>query len=218
SPDAGSRFRLFFSRGLVRLSSALHDPFFLGGSAMRGLYYTIGLLTILGMMLPAFAADEKKDTEKKPPVTTAPKDNKMVTVGQIEGKLTKVELEGKIVVIEVKIPYLQGRNVSHQTKTHELSMAEDIQVFWKQLPVEYDDKGKPKKPNPKEVKKPVKGPGGIMGYPADTDTLRKDQVVLAVLRQKKDAPKPMPKKDKDLVVDENRPVISAIYILFEPRK
>jgi hypothetical protein len=100
-------------------------------------------------------------------------------------------------------------------------VADDLQVLLPHPPIELDDKGRTKKPTAAELKKAVKGPKGMGGkwYPGDFDSLKQDQVVVAYLKQKKEAHKYVPpgKKDKDLV-EENKPVIATICIMYEPMK
>jgi hypothetical protein len=180
---------------------------------MRRVSYALTLAAML-VGSAAFAQDENKDDKKEPekkPATKAEPKPTMVTVAQFEGKVIKVELEKKIVGIEQTGAVFDGRNFQPRSKTQDWNVADDFQVFWMHPPVELDDKGKPKKP--KEVKKPVKGPGGISGYPTEPETLRRDQQVRVVLQKKKET-RTAGKKD----TDENKPVVTAVYILFEPKK
>ncbi len=157
---------------------------------------------------------EKKDSETKP-IKPDPKP-KMLPAGQISGRV--VTVKPGLVTIEVSVPYVSGRRIREYKKKENLKLADDVQVFWHQLPVELDDKGRPKKPDPKDVKKQVRGPGGLTGYATETENLRGEQQVIAVLQQKKDRPKTGVKKSDDAKDDENKPVVAAIYILFEPKR
>jgi hypothetical protein len=175
----------------------------------------VGVVAVLGCVVPLCAAQDKKDGDKKPAAKPEPPKEKMISVGTMEGRVTKVELGQKCVTIQRKVPVLSGGRVQAGNKDEEYSTTEDVQVFYMNPPVEYDEKGKPKKPNPKDVKKPVKGPGG-KGYLAEFDSLKKDQIVRLYLVKKKVAPTyPRPKKDE--LAEENKPLANAIYILVEPR-
>jgi hypothetical protein len=185
---------------------------------MQAFRLTFALITILASAGLGAAQEENKvekpEPPKKPAAKPEPPKDKMVAVGQLEGKLTRVELDKKVIEIEVAIPYLDGRNIRHKHEKQEMTLGEEIQVYWKQPPVETDDKGKPKKS--KDIKRPVKGPGGIVGFPTELDTLRKDQLVQVVLSQKK--VKPAFGKPKNTAGDENKPVVSAVLIVYEAKK
>jgi hypothetical protein len=171
----------------------------------------------LGLALSMAVADDQKPAAKD---KTPAKDN-LVPVGQIEGKLVRVETDKKVLAVEVnnKIPQAvpQGRRVEvryhDQKKTLEYPIADNVQVLRKDLPVELDDKGKPKKPTAADLKKRVKGPGGLMGYPAELDNVKKDQIVIVFLKQKKDALKAASKakKDEKEFLDD-KPLVTTIYI------
>jgi hypothetical protein len=185
---------------------------------MDSIYRWAVLSTILALVVPAWAADDKKEDKDKKPAATQkpdPKD-KMISAGKITGKLVRIEAAQKTLAIQVRVPYLNGRNVAYQEKSLEFTAADDMQVLLKNPPVETDEKGRPKKPNPKDLKKRVKGPGG-MGYPGDFDSLRTEQMVELYLSKKKDANKTVGRKDKELL-EENKPVVTSIYILYEPMK
>lgn len=156
-----------------------------------------------------------KQTEKKDAAPSPPAKPKMQAVGPIEGRITSVELESKAVGIEVTTVYSDGRNLKEHKQTHQLRLADDAKVFWRQMPVELDEKGRPKKSS---TKKPVKGPGGLTGFPTETETLRREQQVIAILQQKKETAKPTVKKTKDTEVEDNKPTISAIYIVHEAKR
>ncbi len=103
---------------------------------------------------------------------------------------------------------------------YELEAPEDMKVRTMLLPVEYDDKGKPRALTDKE-KKALKGPDPkLPGYDADFESLKNDQTVEVYLIKSKDSPKPKTKdKDGDLVDDtSDKPKIAMIVILAEAKK
>jgi hypothetical protein len=174
---------------------------------MQNRFRWVALVMVLGLVVPAFADDKKA------------KDN-LVPAGQIEGKLTRVETEKKTVALEVTskvvtgVDRRTGPRYQDQKKTFEYPLADDVQVLRQNLPVELDDKGKPKKPSAADLKKKVKGPGNLKGYPADLDSVKKDQIVILFLKAKKEALKPAPrakKEDKEFLDD--KPMVTTIYII-----
>jgi hypothetical protein len=93
---------------------------------------------------------------------------------------------------------------------------EDMKVRLKTLPVEYDDKGKPKKLTAKE-KAALKGPDkALPGYNAEWENLNKDQTVELYLT------KPKPKKgqekefQKELDKGDERLEVWLVVIAAEP--
>jgi hypothetical protein len=179
----------------------------------------------------AFAQDEAppakkqdpKPTEKKPTpnptVTPKPETKpKMVTVAQPEGKVLHVDTESKTLVLELVSALTDGRNLSVKRRPQKFTLANDVQVYWQQRPVELDEKGRPKKVNPKDLKKPVKGPSGLYGFPTELDTLRKEQLVIAVVQQPQATKKPGVKKSTDDESEANKPAVTAVYIVFEPKR
>ena len=177
----------------------------------------VALAVALGVVCPALARDDKKDGDKKPASNSKPEPpkEKMVPAGQVEGKVVRVEAGKKILAIKVKLPYLNGRNVAYHDKDVEYTAADEVQVLLANLPVELDEKGRPKKPNPKDLKKAVKGPGGIKGFPADFDALHSEQVVRLYLVKKKEAYK-SPRQKKEEALEDNKPLIGTVFVIVEP--
>ncbi len=102
------------------------------------------------------------------------------------------------------------------TKKIELDAPEDMNVRTKVLPVELDDKGKPRKLTEKE-KRELKGPDPTLpGYTGDFDSLKSDQTVEVFLAKQ---PPKSKAKDKDADNTEStRPRIARIVILAEAQK
>jgi len=97
-----------------------------------------------------------------------------------------------------------------------------------QLPIDFDEKGKPKRYSAQELKD-LKGPDPkLPGYTADFDSLKPEQVVKVYLARKKGAKaaplqQPGKKKGKDDNAEaadartENRPEVTMVLILAERR-
>jgi hypothetical protein len=122
-------------------------------------------------------------------------------VNRLQGKLVKTDKTE--ITVEVPLP----RNMH---KDYKLPTMDNMAVLWVNPPVELDEKGKPKKVKPQDRKKPVTGPGGVKGYPAETSDLRNGQIVQVFLMQKK------AKRGSNEKTD-NKPAVGAVYILAEPR-
>jgi hypothetical protein len=178
-------------------------------------------------------ADEKKKETKK----AEPKD-KLGT--PIVGKLKRVEGAQKYLTVEVAIPagmVVSGvRTVGKVRvptyrpqiirKDFDFQAADEMKVRAAQPPLDYDEKGKPKKYTAKELKE-MKGPDpNLPGYMADFDSLKAGQIVkVYFIPPKKDegkawAAKDKPKKkdkdgDKD-IADEVKAEARMIVIMAEP--
>jgi hypothetical protein len=102
------------------------------------------------------------------------------------------------------------------TQKIELDAPEDMKVRTKLVPVELDDKGKPRKLTDKE-KRELKGPDPTLpGYTGDFDNLKSDQTVEVFLAKQ---PPKSKAKDKDADnAESTRPRIAMIVILAEAQK
>jgi hypothetical protein len=181
----------------------------------------VGLLMALALMVPVCAADDPKPAAKDKTDSKDKKDSKekWVTVGTVQGKLAKFESAQKTLHIQGSVPYVNGRSVAQKAVDRQLQMADEVQVLVSHPPIEVDDKGKPKKPSAADLKKAVKGPPEVGGkwWPGDLDSLKTGQVVTVILKQKKEAYKYVPKAKKDELAEENKPVVTTICIVAEPR-
>ncbi len=167
---------------------------------MRRLFCSAGLVVALGFGVSAWA-DDKKDSDNKP------KDYKKefqdyTVVNNLRGKLVKVD-KGQSLELEVAVNAKTNKKIDFPT-------LDNMEVLWVNPPVELDDKGKPKKVKPQDRKKPVTGPGGIKGYPADPSDLKNGQIIQVILMQKKAKPGSKDKAD-------NKPSVGAVYIIAEPK-
>ena len=119
--------------------------------------------------------------------------------------------------LQVQLAQAQAQMVQVKTEKHnvDIEASDDVKVRRKDPPVEFDDKGNPKKYTPKELKE-LKGPDPkLPGYTGDFDSIQQDEMVHVTLSKKKEAPK-KPGKDKDADLDENKPTATMIIILSEP--
>lgn len=121
------------------------------------------------------------------------------------------------------------RNLVTMREEHqrlELQAADDMKVRTMILPLEYDDKGKPKKLTQKELKE-LKGPDAkLPGYAATFDDLKAEQIVEVYLARPKTTAPPVrsrvkDSKDKDVdpaAPESDKPVVIMIVIHKEPAK
>jgi hypothetical protein len=99
----------------------------------------------------------------------------------------------------------------------EFQADDELKVRTAFAPVEYDDKGKPRRLSEKE-KKELRGPdSSLPGYTADFDSLKQDQIVEVYLAKSKDLPRPRV-RDKDVPPEKHRAKAVMIVIRYEPPK
>jgi hypothetical protein len=90
-----------------------------------------------------------------------------------------------------------GGGMATTSKDIEVQAADDIKVRLMNPPVEFNDKGKPKKYTQKELSR-LRGPDrSLPGYTADFENLKPGQTVKVYLVKKKDPPRSPGKKAKD---------------------
>jgi hypothetical protein len=103
--------------------------------------------------------------------------------------------------------------VKELKKDVELVPADDLKVRTARPPLEYDDKGYPKKYTKDELKE-LKGDPRLPGYAADFDSVRNGQAVVAYLARKPVAAKA---GKKDAPADD-KPLVTMVLILSDPKK
>ena len=119
--------------------------------------------------------------------------------------------------IQVEMMKNQQQLVTYKdvTKNIEIQADDNMRVRTLLLPVEYDEKGRPRKLTEKE-KKALKGPDATQpGYLADFDSLKPGQEVKVFLAKSKDAHKA---KGKDAADSKEKPKATTILIVSEPAK
>jgi hypothetical protein len=121
-----------------------------------------------------------------------------------------------------RVAEIQANMAKQMYKDHplnvELQASDDVKVRTFNLPLDYDDKGKPRKYTQKELKD-LKGPDPkLPGYTSDFESLKTGQEVEVSILVPKNTPKPKVKdKDRDVVAEEERPKATMIVILREPQ-
>ncbi len=213
---------------------------------MRRWYLFAGLLLGVACSMPMFAADDEKDAKKPEAKEDKESKPKMGSAGAIVGKLARVEGSQKYITVQISIPVLEpggsgyhatgrgrrgissgaGFHVKQITKDIELQTTDDFKVRMLQPPVDFDDKGKPKKYTSKELQD-LKGPDPkLPGFMADFDSLKPNQLVKVYLAKRKDAPAPLVSKPKvknkddleNLPEDKSMPEATMVVILGEQKK
>ena len=117
-----------------------------------------------------------------------------------------------------------GYTIRTINKELEIQATDDMKVRTLLLPVDFDEKGRPKKYTAKEIKE-LKGPDPkLPGYTADFDSLKAEQTVRVYLAKKKEPPKEKgqdkeKKKGEDADVGSSeKPEALMVVILDEPKK
>lgn len=154
---------------------------------------------------------DKPDPKEKP----QPKE-KVLTLGSFVGTVDRLETAQRSFILRV--------SVGKATQEIPVQVADDAKIRNYNPPLEFDDKGRPKRFTSKELKA-LRGPDPkVPGYPSDFDNLHNGQVVQLSLFKKKDAApaKPAVKKkkgdDEEETPQPNKPYATLIVILREPPK
>jgi hypothetical protein len=114
----------------------------------------------------------------------------------------------------------QANLITYQPKDYEFQAIDDIKVRLNNPPVQFDDKGRPKKYTAKELKELKGNDPKLPGYQGEFGDLKQDQIVQVTLVKKKDAPRQPVKKGKDAEADllaDHLPEISMVLVLAEPK-
>lgn len=136
---------------------------------MRFALQKLGFLAI-GLVLVSTLAAQDKDKKDTP--NQKDQKEKLITIGNFEGKITNID------AMEKSLHVQNGRqNVKVMT-------VDDVKVRTKNPPIAYDDKGNKKKYTTKELKE-LKGDSKLPGYSADFDALKTNQYVQITLVRKK---------------------------------
>ncbi len=166
-------------------------------------------VALVGVWLGGTVAQDKTSS----PDRTGAKD-KYVPAGELTGKLTRVETDQKLIAVQVQVPYLNGRNVALRGENVELMLADDVKVRLLNPPLEFDEKGRPRRPSAKRLRE-LRGTSKLPGYQADLDSLKVEQVVTVSLKRLKEKSRPGARKE---AAAEHKPVVSLILVLKEPVK
>lgn len=120
---------------------------------------------------------------------------------------------------QMLIQQVQGVGLKDDTQKVEIRLVDDFKVRLAQPPVDYDEKGNPKRYTAKELRE-LKGPGNLPGYPGEFESLRTDQVVRVYLARAKAGKAVNPKEknlDKDFAGD-NKPMAIMVYVVQDAKK
>jgi hypothetical protein len=123
-----------------------------------------------------------------------------------------------ILSIQLEIAKNQANAITFYDETQkvELQLTDDLKVRTLVLPIEYDDKGKPRRLTEKE-KKDLRGPDPTLpGYTSDFDSLKPDQIVEIYLDKSKNAKSKA--RNKDESTPPTKPTATMIVICAEPVK
>jgi hypothetical protein len=156
---------------------------------------------ILLIALPAFAVDETKkaddkDTDKKtvksPLAPPDRKEPKYTPVNKVTGAIRNVDQSERVLTVQI------GR------QTLELALADDVKVRTNILPVERDEKGKPKRLTADEKHKLKGDDPKLPGYTAELSSLTRGQVVEVYISRLKGTPQKKP-SEKSVTQDKTSP-------------
>jgi len=137
---------------------------------MRFALRNLGLMAISLVLVSTLAAQDK---DKKDTSNQKDQKEKLINVGKIDGTITNIDAMDKAFHLQVG-----KQNVKVMT-------IDDVKVRTLNLPVQYDDKGKPKKAYTAKEKKELKGDPKLPGYSAGFEDLKVKQIVEVTLVRKK---------------------------------
>jgi hypothetical protein len=170
----------------------------------------LALVLTLGLVVPVLTAQDKKDakdtkeTKDTKDVKEKPEPKeKLVAAGSYRGKLERLPGADRNLNLNVPITAKKWQRI-------DLPVSDDIKVRRMMLPVEFDDKGKPKRYTQKEKDELRGSDKKLPGYTAALDDLKPGQFVEVFLVRKAGMPKNL--KDKDALA-EYQPQIAMIVII-----
>ena len=171
---------------------------------------------LLAFALPYLAAQDKKAPDKDKKAASAAA---LVRLGEVVATLTEVQASSKQLTVQYNQKVV-GKDLQLQDMpvTVEVQTADDVKVRILQLPPAFDDKGKPRRYTPKELKQ-LKGPDPKQpGYTGGFDSLKPGQKVQLTLARSKDALKKPPKgKPRDDQEALENVTVTRVVILAEPQ-
>jgi hypothetical protein len=189
----------------------------------RSVFISCLLLVACGSFSRLAGDDKKEASDGK---------EQLVPVGELVARLVRVEGAQRYLVVQIPQPMfvpsgwgrLQLRVINRDL---ELYAADNLKVRRLNPPLEFDEKGRVKRYTRKELQD-LKGPDPkLLGYEADFDSLKPDQVVRVTLARKKQAgqrPEPKPrgkgkeKGEPDDPPEPEKPQVTMVLILREPAR
>jgi len=141
---------------------------------MRLAFRHLGFMLLgLALVVPTLAAQDKDKKDAKDAPDQKDQKEKLIQVGNIEGKITNID------AMEKSLQLQSGRqNVKVMT-------VDDVKVRTKNPPVQYDDKGNKKKYTQKELQELRGSDKKLPGYTAGFEDLKTNQYVQVTLVRKK---------------------------------
>jgi hypothetical protein len=108
----------------------------------------------------------------------------MARMQQMQMQMMGAEMRAMMQQMQQQQKLLQQMyKVVTKEKDFDVALAEEVKVRLPQPPLEFDDKGNPKKHTADELKK-MRGPGNFWGFPADTEALQPGQMVQVFMYRK----------------------------------
>lgn len=138
---------------------------------MRFALRQLGFLALGLVLVSALAAQDK---DKKDTPNQKDQKEKLITVGELAGKITHVDAMEKSLQVQVN----NRQNVKVMT-------TDEVKVRTKNPPVAYDDKGNKKKYTQKELQELRGSDKKLPGYTAGFEDLKTNQYVQITLVRKK---------------------------------
>jgi hypothetical protein len=143
---------------------------------------------------------------------------KLVPAGQLDARLSKFDASQKILTLQLRLPYRNGRAIAYKTVDQDFSTTDDLIIRLATPKEVFDAKGKPRKRTPQELRE-LRGPGNLWGYKGETDDLRPNQFVRAFFLRPKDAQRAVqPSRQAGAEPTDSQAVINAVYVLQDATK
>lgn len=198
---------------------------------MKRLIFGAGLALLLAAA-PALTADKDKKGDR--PSGKGQQDiTPLVQAGEVTGRLARLS-NGRTFTLQIMQtavlpqggarPAARGKGalrpggqpnhrVVPSAKNYDLEVDDDVTVRVLQLPLKFDEKGKPVKHTAEELKE-LKGPNpSLPGYAADYEGLKVGQIVHVRFGHKKPAAKGMPDGEPGAKPADHTPRVTMIVVL-----
>ena len=167
--------------------------------------YGIRTGALIGFFFALPAAAEDKPAP--PPV------KKYVDAGSLQGKLERVNTTTSEMVISYR-----GVGQNARTEHQELTLADDVKVWFKTPPERVDESGNPKKLTPAELDKIKSKYGPTRGlYAGELSDLHNGQQVVVALGKPKDAVKKPAPKQKGVAPEKEFIYVTAVVVTVDAK-
>ena len=163
------------------------------------------------LTLPVFADDKPSSPGTQPPAK--PEAKKYVEIGNMIGKLDKVTTASSEVTLEIR-----GVGRYARTEKKDLTLADDVKVWFKTPPEKIDENGNARKMTPAELDKAKSRSGVTRGlYAAEMANLHSGQQVQVILGKPKGAVKKPAPKDKNAAPEPDFQYVTQIVVLADDK-